>query len=226
MKHILDNPVWAALISENYKLSLGNDTARYFKSDVSTFAGVKEFTETNFKMLYDFIPFETPVPIFTDQKLVTAGPWKIITKVDSYQMLYTEHVEEKTKDTEIVKLNEHHVPEMMALTKLTNPGPFLPRTIDFGNYEGILNEGKLVAMAGQRLHSGDFVEISAVCTHPDHLGKGYARQLILNQIRNIQSRKETAYLHVRLDNERAVKIYEKMGFQIRKNIFIYILSKS
>jgi ribosomal protein S18 acetylase RimI-like enzyme len=225
MKHILDNPVWEALTTGNLKLSEGNEVAKYFPSDISPFAGVKELTTDNFQTLYDIIPFDSPVAIFTNEKTLVPAPWHIINRIDGYQLLFTKTLLPETSAIAITKLDERHIPEMLTLTKLTNPGPFLSNTIAFGNYEGILANGKLVAMAGQRLHSGNFVEISAVCTHPSHLGKGYARHLIQSQIRQIQANSEVPYLHVRADNERAIKIYQSMGFEIRNELIIYVIRK-
>jgi predicted GNAT family acetyltransferase len=225
MKHLLDNPVWEALVTGNRNLSAGNEIARYLPGDISPFAGVKELNPDNFKTLYDMIPFAWPVAMFTDAKSLVPHPWDIVNRIDGYQMLFPKLLQQERSETAITKLDERNVPEMLALTQLTNPGPFLSNTIAFGNYEGILDNGKLVAMAGQRLHSSKFVEISAVCTHPDYLGKGYARRLIESQIRQIQANGETAYLHVRGDNGRAIKIYQSMGFEIRCEMIIYVISK-
>ncbi len=113
----------------------------------------------------------------------------------------------------------------MALTQLTHPGPFLERTIEFGNYEGIFNSGELIAMAGQRMHAYEYVEISAVCTHPDHTGKGYGRSLINNQVYKIVEETNIAFLHVRADNKHAIKLYKHLGFTVRSEINIYVLQK-
>ena len=114
---------------------------------------------------------------------------------------------------------------MLALTKLTNPGPFASRTIDFGHYYGVFDGGKLVAMAGQRMHIEDYTEISAVCTHPDYLGRGYAKQLLLGQIHRMRAAGNIPILHVRKNNERAVKVYESIGFTPRTTIHFNILQK-
>jgi predicted GNAT family acetyltransferase len=114
---------------------------------------------------------------------------------------------------------------MLALTKLTNPGPFVEKTIDFGHYRGVFEGDQLVAMAGQRLHIFDYAEISAVCTHPDHLGRGYARQLLLHHIHRIRAASKIPFLHVRYDNYRAIKVYESLGFSKRTELFFYILQK-
>ena len=114
---------------------------------------------------------------------------------------------------------------MLALTKLTKPGPFGKRTIEFGNYEGIFENEQLVAMTGQRFHCFDYIEISAVCTHPDFLGRGFAKQLLLSQLTQILSSSQKPYLHVKGDNERAIQVYLSLGFSIRMPVFFYVIKK-
>jgi predicted GNAT family acetyltransferase len=80
-------------------------------------------------------------------------------------------------------------------------------------------------MAGQRLHAGDYAEVSAVCTHPDHTGKGYARQLLIYQTQRIKVAGEIPYLHVRQDNYRAIKVYESLGFTKSRDMYFYVLKK-
>ncbi len=123
------------------------------------------------------------------------------------------------------QLGEDDVQEMIALTKLTKPGPFATRTREMGDYFGIRKDGVLVAMAGERLRLPGFTEISAVCTHPEHLGQGYARQLITLLLKRIQGRGERAFLHVREENTRAVGLYERIGFRKRKLLRYVLLGK-
>ena len=111
---------------------------------------------------------------------------------------------------------------MLELTALTKPGPFGSRTHELGTYLGIRCEGQLVAMAGERLKVPGYTEVSAVCTHPEHTGKGYARVLMTEIMRSIGERGETPFLHVRLDNVRAVEIYERLGFRTR-GIWHYVV---
>jgi predicted GNAT family acetyltransferase len=134
--------------------------------------------------------------------------------------------EQVAGSTPIVPLTNVHVPQMLALTKLTNPGPFAERTIDFGHYEGIFEGDKLVAMAGQRMHAFNYAEVSAVCTHPDHTGRGYARLLLLHQLQRIKAASDIPFLHVRYDNERAIKVYESLGFETRTEVYFYVLAKN
>jgi predicted GNAT family acetyltransferase len=109
---------------------------------------------------------------------------------------------------------------------LTNPGPFESRTITFGHYYGIFEGEKLVAMAGQRMHVFNYAEISAVCTHPDYTGKGYAAQLLQYQINRIKAASGIPFLHVRYDNDRAIKIYESLGFSTRRQVNFYVMIKA
>jgi len=117
--------------------------------------------------------------------------------------------------SEFVELGDKDSADMLELTALTKPGPFGPRTHELGYYVGIRDGGKLVAMAGERLKVPGYTEVSAVCTHPDHLGKGYAGTLMTEVMRCIRERGETAFLHVRGDNSRAIAIYERLGFRTR-----------
>jgi predicted GNAT family acetyltransferase len=114
---------------------------------------------------------------------------------------------------------------MIELTTLTKPGPFGPRTHELGTYLGIRREGKLVAMAGERLKVPGYTEVSAVCTHPEYLGNGYAQALMSAVMRGIRERGETPFLHVRGDNDRAIKVYEKLGFRTRKQGHFAVIRK-
>ena len=115
---------------------------------------------------------------------------------------------------------------MIELTALTKPGPFGSRTHELGTYLGIRWQGKLVAMAGERLKVPGHTEVSAVCTHPEHTGKGYAGILMSEVMKCIRDRGETPFLHVREDNVRAVEIYKRLGFRQRKRGHFAVLRKA
>jgi predicted GNAT family acetyltransferase len=125
----------------------------------------------------------------------------------------------------IVPLGPENVEEMIRLTALTKPGPFDKRTIEFGSYFGIFQNDRLAAMTGQRLHVYDFTEISAVCTHPDFLGKGFAGALLHHQIDLILQKKQTPFLHVRADNARAIELYKRIGFAVSRTMNFYFLER-
>ena len=180
--HVLDNPAWNAMISGNSHLALGNDRVKFFQDEVAPFAGLKNYDEIYLRELYDLIPLNRRVVIPTIRRLEIGAYWKLIDTVTALQMVFDKSRLPEVNNPGIVPLKAEHVAEMITLTQLTKPGPFLKRTIEFGNYKGIFDSGKLVAMAGQRMHPFEFVEISAVCTHPDYTGKGYGRALINDQI--------------------------------------------
>ncbi|MDB5031639.1 GNAT family N-acetyltransferase [Mucilaginibacter sp.] len=225
MEHILDNPAFNALISGNKQLANGNELVKYFDKDVSPFVGFKENTTYSFQLLYDLISHTGPVGFISPAETEIPKQWKVANTIKCLQMIFEGEVPQEHNEAELIPLTNQHVPQMLALTKLTNPGPFAPRTIDFGHYKGVFDGEKLVAMAGQRMHPLPFAEISAVCTHPDYTGKGYAKQLLLHHINRIKAAGELPMLHVRYDNERAIKVYESTGFSIRKEIYFTIMHK-
>lgn len=226
MKHILDNPAWHALHSGNKQLAHGTETVVYFDPAVSPFAAIPELNQENLERLHEVIPFDNPIVLVSNETYIIDTPWLLKLRMDGLQMVYNRPAEPFSHGIEVKTLTEEHVPQMLALTQLTNPGPFATRTIDFGHYEGIFDRDRLVAMTGQRLHAYEYAEISAVCTHPDYLGKGYARHLIQRQLNRIQAASGTPFLHVRAGNDRAINVYETMGFETRSDIYFYFLQKA
>ena len=225
MEHVLDNPSWNALASGNKNLAHGNNEVKYFAQDVSPFVGMRDNSEEQFQMLYELTDHNGPVGFVSNTGHDAPKNWKLLSPNIAYQMIYEASLTPAEVEVTLTPLTEAHIPQMLALTKLTNPGPFAPRTIDFGHYYGVFDGVKLVAMAGQRMHIEDYTEISAVCTHPDYLGRGYAKQLLLGQIHRMQAAGNTPILHVRKNNERAVKVYESIGFTPRTTIHFNILQK-
>lgn len=223
MIHPLDNPVWSALTSGNQSVALGNDQAKYYPPQVAPFVAVADNTRAHFNALRDTIPYEQPVALFVHEPQLDPSPWVLVNRIDGVQMLYEGPT--PVAQEGLIDLTKADVSQMLALTKLSPPGPFLPRTIELGGYQGIFVSDRLVAMAGRRFDNGTHVEISAVCTHPDHTGTGYARQLIHSQIHQIRAEGKIPYLHVRSDNTRAHRIYEQMGFVSRAEMIIYIVAK-
>ncbi len=120
-------------------------------------------------------------------------------------------------------LGASDVADMLDLAGRTRPGPFGPRTIEFGQYIGLRVEGALAAMAGERMRFGRFVEISAVCVDPDHRGKGYAAVLMTRLAERLQAQGLTPILHVFADNAGAIALYEKLGFAKRRTLHLTVL---
>lgn len=225
MDHILDNPVWNALISSNSDMAIGNDLVKLFPADVAPFAGLKHFNPASFSVLSDLVPPKRTVVIVTAKKAEIPPSWNVVHQTVLFQMTGESFGPSLSNNKDIVHLQKDHVPRMIALTQLTNPGPFLERTIEFGNYTGIFKGDQLVAMAGQRMHVNQYTEISAVCTHPDHFGNGYGTALINNQADRILAAGNIPFLHVRKDNGNAIKLYSHLGFDIREEMNLYVIKK-
>jgi ribosomal protein S18 acetylase RimI-like enzyme len=119
-------------------------------------------------------------------------------------------------DEEAVQLGPADVPEMLDLVSRTRPGPFLLRTVELGSYLGIRRDGALIAMAGERMHPPGYTEISAVCTDPDHQGSGLASRLMRAVAHGIRGRGEVPILHASSTNHTAIRLYEKLGFAVRR----------
>ena len=225
MNHLLDNPIFNALNTEHQPFANGNKEVNYYIEDVAPFAGLQDNSPDNFNSLFEMTPPESTFVVFTPTPYQIPKRWKLLTHIDMFQMVYdhTQIPEEVIGDFE--DLDETNVNEMIELVKLTQPGPFKSRTIDLGNYTGVFSEQKLVSMAGHRFHPSPYIEISAVCTHPDHVGKGYAYRLLSEQIKRILAKSQTPFLHVRNDNVGAIKLYQKLGLKIRKGMIAYVLQK-
>ena len=123
----------------------------------------------------------------------------------------------------IQPLGDADVSEMLELTALTDPGPFRSRTIELGGFIGIREDGRLAAMAGRRLALPGFTEVSAVCTHPDFRGRGYAQALVSAVSRAIQEQGETPILHVYSSNSAAIRVYESLGFVLRRKLHVAVV---
>ncbi|WP_342648526.1 GNAT family N-acetyltransferase [Mucilaginibacter sp. CSA2-8R] len=228
MKHPLDNPAWHALQSGNKSLARGNELYGYFDAEVSPFVGLREANENNLLALYYALPTGSVKLLALPMQISISKPWTLLSGMDGFQMIYqsTEILPLNADKAEILPLTDAHIPQMLALTKLTNPGPFGSKTIAFGHYTGIFEGEQLVAMAGQRLHAVPYAEISAVCTHPDHLGKGYAKQLLSYQVNRVLAASGIPYLHVRHDNYRAIQVYESLSFEKRIPVYFHVLQKA
>src|SRR4029077_10634059 len=158
------------------------------------------------------------VGLFLDETYVDQSGWEFVVGAPLLQMISDNGVRaESHSDPKLglIALGDKDSPEMIELTSLTKPGPFGTRTHELGTYLGIRKDGKLVAMAGERLKVPGHTEVSAVCTHPEHTGKGYARVLMTEIMRRIRDRGEVPFLHVRQDNVGAIELYKKLGFRER-----------
>lgn len=224
--HPLDNVIWKALTTVQAPLGVANKRAAKFLAEVSILGALAEPRSGDFESLCPLVGPGEQVGLFLDEDPQPKAPWKVVRSAPLLEMVYENGNVAESAEHLFLPLGEADVPEMLALTELTKPGPFGRRTREMGEYWGIREDGKLIAMAGERLRLAGFTEVSAVCTHPDHLGKGYATALITMLIRRIHRRGEQAFLHVRPENQRAVELYKRLGFSERLFSRYVILSKA
>jgi GNAT superfamily N-acetyltransferase len=212
--HCLENPIWSALTTRQSHLALGDEYGKRYPREFSPLAGVGEFSQAAFDALAKECGESDYVALcFPEEHRIPDG-WKIIRRLPCLQMICEKLLPVSELDHQI--LIGADVPQMKALVKLTEPGPFSDRTIELGRYIGIKDGNMLVAMAGERMkisnNGSHYDEVSAVCTHPDYRGRGYAKSLSYSVAKNIAEARHTPILHVRSDNTAAIRTYEALGF--------------
>jgi ribosomal protein S18 acetylase RimI-like enzyme len=230
--HALDNVIWQALTSRQAQFAECFDQARRFVREVTSLTAFEEPSVRGYAALAGLVGVGGTVALFLHREYEPRAGWELVAGAPLLEMVCendgaadgTDFPE--TDPPEIFRLGVEDSPEMVALATLTKPGPFGSRTHELGTYVGIRSEGKLVAMSGERLKVPGYTEVSAVCTHPDHTGKGYARMLMTEIMRGIRDRGEIPMLHVRRDNRRAVALYERLGFKTRTVVHYAVLRKS
>jgi ribosomal protein S18 acetylase RimI-like enzyme len=220
---LLNNPIWYALSTDQSYLAQSNHLAKRFPRDVAPFGAMKAQSPSEYDALAQILSGDTAA-LFLDSKPDLPADWTMRVSGDMYQMTFEAPSPAKPNQS-FRKLTPVDVPDMLALTKLTEPGPFLPQTIELGAYYGIHESGSLVAMAGERLRLTGFTEVSAVCTHPNFRGRGYGNALMSVVISGIMNRGETPFLHVKTDNP-AVALYRKLGFQTRAQLHLAVIQQN
>ncbi|MBS1656077.1 MAG: GNAT family N-acetyltransferase, partial [Bacteroidetes bacterium] len=219
MSSILDNPIWEALNSRQAHFNTGNRQVSYFDPQVSPFLSMQYWKKEDEAALLQYMPASRNFFILIAKPFSLPAEMEIVYTTPIYQMVCTRFKPGTQRPVDTIPLTKEHVPEMISLTQLTKPGPFTERTIEFGHYRGVQEDGKLAAMAGERLKVKGFTEVSAICTHPDHAGKGYAAYLLEEAVQRIMAAGDIPFLHVRADNENAIALYKKRGFEIRADIY-------
>ena len=229
--HALDNVIWKALTTRQAEFAESLGEARRFIPDISPLGGFREPTLEGYESLAGLLDTRGTVGLFLAMPYRERAGWTLVAGAPMPEMVYEGADDAPLRsysdsNTEIVELSAADSSDMMALTALTKPGPFNKRTHELGTYLGMRCAGKLIAMAGERLKVPGYTEVSAICTHPQHTGHGYARILTTEVTQRILSRGETPFLHVRGDNRRAIELYERLGFRQRELLHFAVLRKN
>ena len=216
----LDNPPWFALTTKQAHLGRREELAARYHPDVAAFAGVANTTPEAFRQLGLLVAPGGHVLLTLPELLPPVEGVNAERLFAVCQMVDNGEAASAAQDG-VVRLGAADAPEMVALALETKPGPFGPRTHEMGSYIGIRDGGRLVAMAGERMHCEGYTEISAVCVSDAHRGNGIAGRLMGILRREIRERGETPFLHVRDDNATAIGLYERLGFQTRRTFHLY-----
>jgi len=212
--HPLDNPAMAALLGPQAHLAERHGVALRYPADVSPFIALPD--QPGADAWADLAKLTSPAGIVATAGVAAEpGPgWHVVMRIDGVQLVADNAV--GAHDADAVPLGPADVPEMLDLAARTRPGPFLPRTIEFGGYLGIRRDGVLAAMAGERLRPPGWTEISAVCTAPEFRGQGLATRLTLAVTAAIRDRGDTPFLHAAAENVSAIRLYSALGFGLRR----------
>lgn len=211
---VLDNPAWAALTGPHAGLAETHGRAARYPADVSPFHALSDTTDPH--AWADLAALAGPgAQVSVAGAPLDAFPgWTLVGSIAGVQ--FVDVALRAAADPDAVILHAADVPEMLDLVDRCQPGPFLPRTIELGTYFGIRHRGALIAMAGERLHPPGWTEISAVCTDPAYRGRGLATRLVKAVAAGIRARGETPFLHTGAANTTAIRLYESIGFQLRR----------
>lgn len=226
--HVLDRPVWTALSTRQASVAAGGERARRFVPDIGPLAGSRDDEPASLAELAELVPEGGSLLLLQAEPIVLPAGTVATTTAAGVQMLATALAREAAaaSDRGIERLTEADAPAMLALATLTRPGPFAARTPSLGEFWGVKERGVLVAMAGERMKHDGFTEVSGVCTHPDVRGRGLARTLSAFVAARIVERGETPYLHAYATNTPAIRLYESLGFRLRREMHVAAIARA
>ncbi len=210
--HPLDRPVRSALTSRQSPLCVGDERASRFPVDVSPLAGGDDA-----HALAALIPEADDISLLQVAPPSAPATVRVLKSAVCLQMI-APAMTRGGGEALLEPLGDGDAAEMLALATLTRPGPFRARTHTLGRFLGIRDQGRLVAMAGERLNVEGFHEISAVCTHPDYRGRGYGAALMRAVGARMLDEGDTPFLHTYADNAPAIALYRSLGFEVRTEV--------
>jgi ribosomal protein S18 acetylase RimI-like enzyme len=217
----LDNPVWYSLTETHQRFSINYDHIKFYHPDYCPFGG---FINSNY-ILEKIGAYANLTDNFyiVGEKPNTNGSIILNKNLICNQMLLETPIDKEIHEYIIEIITAYQQQELFELVNKIQPGYFRKNTSVLGRYYGIYKNGQLVAAAGERMKMNAYTEVSAVVTHPEYTGKGYASELIVHTTRKIFSENKIPYLHVAETNMNAIKLYEKLGFRTRRKISFWNL---
>lgn len=221
--HVLDNPIWESLISRHQALALRQGEVARYPAEVAPFLGVAVDGIDAAAALESLVPRGDSALLLGSVPSAPEG-WELKQLAQLAQMVCPARMQE-VDGPAIIELSELHHVDVLALTALVYPHYFRPRTTDLGRYFGIYRDGRLAAMAGERMGMPGHTEVSAICTHPDFNGHGYARRLLAWLSNDNLERGCLPFLHVSRQNQRALELYERNGYRVRREIAFWSLRR-
>jgi GNAT superfamily N-acetyltransferase len=223
---LLDNPILNALVTEHRSLALGEGPARRYPAAIGPLAGAPDQSQGSYDALRTLAGPNGLLGLFLHDPPVLAKGWSLFRGGTLTQMICRDprldEVHELGAELTLRRLGSADVPAMVELATLTEPGPFRERTHELGIFYGIFEGDRLLAMAGQRMRVPGFVEVSAVCTHPDARGRGFGGVVMREVMREIVEAGRTPFLHAFADNP-AVRLYERLGFTQRRSFHLAVI---
>lgn len=220
----LDNPFWSSLRTRHRGIALRADDAARYPADFAPFLGVADADADAARALETLI---TPGESLYLLGIAPEAPegWRLESFTPLAQMVCEQPLD-VSDGPEMIELSQTHRADVLALTALVYPHYFRARTMEMGRYFGIYQDGRLAAMAGERLGTDGFQEISAICTHPDFNGCGYARRLTAMLTNDNLQRGRIPFLHVSRENPRALRLYERIGYRHRRDIGFWSIRRA
>lgn len=220
----LDNLFWHAMSGPLARFTLGNERVRRLAPGFSPIVSFDDPSRPDFAAVEGLC--QPGEQFYTDGWSGPVPPgWRVVSQSTMCKMYWTGGCPDAGGMPAWVELGPQHAARAVALAELTRPGPFGPRTRELGDYLGLFADEQLVAMAGERMRAGPWREVSGVCTHPDHVGRGHARALMLELIRRQQLRGERTCLHVMSGNASARRLYEHMGFRLHRESVVRVIER-
>jgi ribosomal protein S18 acetylase RimI-like enzyme len=220
---VLENPAYAALSGPHARFARVRGRVRRYEDDVAPFLALPSSPSAqDWRDTATLLAPATPVAIRGDGADLPDG-WQVLETFELVQMVGEAVTGADCPEARL--LGPADVAEMLELVAQTEPGPFLSRTIELGDYLGIRRGGALVAMAGERFRPQGWTEISAVCTAPEYRGQGLASQLVGALIASIERRSEGVFLHVLATNVAAIRLYQQLGFRVSRTATIAVVAR-